>query len=262
MANPTLHLSEIAEKVREISGTVVSTSTLCRLLASHGFTRKKIQHVALQRRVDFRAKFMATVSLFRRDMFVWVDETGSDVKDMLRQYGYALCGERAVSRKLLVRGQRVSSVAAICSEGLVALSTTSSTVNGDYFFDFVRGDLIPELLPFNGSNPRSIVIMDNCSIHHVQEVTELFASTGILLLFLPPYSPDLNPIELTFGYVKGYLKEHEDIMHIIPLNHIVISTGVLIVGLSRKMQKQGVRISPPVQDSQELSLYMCLYSYS
>ena len=63
--------------------------------------------------------------------------------------------------------------------------------------------------------------MDNCSIHHVQEVTELFASTGILLLFLPPYSPDLNPIELTFGYVKGYLKEHEDIMHIIPLNHIV-----------------------------------------
>ena len=44
---------------------------------------------------------MATVSLFRRDMFVWVDKMGSDVKDMLRQYGYALCGERAVSRKIL-----------------------------------------------------------------------------------------------------------------------------------------------------------------
>lgn len=67
MAYPTMHLSEIVEKVWEISGTAVSTPTLCRWLASHGFTRK-IQHVALQRRIDFRAKFMSTVSLFRKEM--------------------------------------------------------------------------------------------------------------------------------------------------------------------------------------------------
>ncbi len=84
MAYPELHLSE---KVDEISGTAVSISTLCRLLARHGFTHKKI---ALQRRVDFRASFMATASLFRKEMFVWVDETGSNLKDMLRLYGYAL----------------------------------------------------------------------------------------------------------------------------------------------------------------------------
>lgn len=220
-AYPSLHLSELAEVVENISGTRVSTSTLCRLLASHGFTYKKVQHVALQRRVDYRASFMATACVYKKEFFVWVDETGSNLKDMLRQYGYALCGERAVSKKLLVRGQRISTIAAICTEGLLAYQMISSSVNGENFYDFIRGDLIPELLPFDGCNPRSIVIMDNCSIHHIQEVADLFNNTGVLLFFLPPYSPDFNPIELTFSYIKSYLKDHEDIMHSIPLKHII-----------------------------------------
>ena len=221
MANPEMQLAEIRDKVEEISGTVVHVSTLCRLLAKHGFTRKKIQHVALQRRVDFRAEFIATASLFREDMFVWVDETGSKLKDMLRQYGYAIQGERATSHKLLVRGHTISTIAAICTEGVLAIDITASTVNGEHFYDFIRGYLIPQLLPFDGQNPRSVVVMDNCSIHHIQEVSELLNDTGIVLFYLPPYSPDLNPIELTFSYIKGYLKKHEDIMHIIPLQDIL-----------------------------------------
>jgi hypothetical protein len=70
--------------------------------------------------LDFRASFIATACLFKKELFVWVDETGSNLKDMLRQYGYALCVERAVSRKMLVRGQRISTIAAICTEGLLA----------------------------------------------------------------------------------------------------------------------------------------------
>ena len=66
----TLHLSELAEKVEEMTGTTVSLSTLCRLLSSHGLTRKKIQYVALQRRLDLRALFMAWIYVFNRNMFV------------------------------------------------------------------------------------------------------------------------------------------------------------------------------------------------
>ena len=77
---PTLQLSELVDKVKEISGTTTSTSTLCRLLAKHGFTRKKVQHVATQRRLDLRASFMANVYSFSREMFVYIDETGSKVK--------------------------------------------------------------------------------------------------------------------------------------------------------------------------------------
>ena len=62
----------------------------------------------------------------------------------------------------------------------------------------------------------SVVIMDNCSIHHVAEVKDLIEDGGILVLFLPPYSPDYNPIEELFSYLKYYLKEHEDLIQVIP----------------------------------------------
>ena len=103
-------------------------STICRLLAEHGFTRKKIHHVALQRRMELRAAFVVSVYMFSEDMFVWVDESGSDSKYQLRKYGYALCAERPVCRRLLVRGKRVSAIAAISTEGLVALELTDGSV--------------------------------------------------------------------------------------------------------------------------------------
>lgn len=79
------------------------------------------------------------------------------------------------------------------------------------FFDYVRGSLIPEMLPFDGENPKSIAVLDNCSIHHVRHVIQLFKDAGILVLFLPPYSPDFMPIEKTFSFVKYYLKDHDDL---------------------------------------------------
>ena len=110
----------------------MSTSTLCRLLASYGMTRKKVQHIALQRCLDLRASFVANVFTFSKEMFVWVDETGSKMKDMLRKYGYALRGERAVCPRLLVRGQRISAISAMSTEGIVANELTNDSVNGEW----------------------------------------------------------------------------------------------------------------------------------
>ena len=58
---------------------------------------------------------------------------------------------------------------------------------------------------FNGSNARSIVIIDNASIRHIDEVVQMVSSVGALLWFLPPYSPDLNPIEPVFSQVKSII---------------------------------------------------------
>ena len=151
MASPDVHLKEIIDKVHEITGVSVDLSTICRLLAQHGLTRKKLQHVALQRTMELRSSFMASVYTFPTEMFVWIDESGSDSKDQIRRYGYALQGERAVCRKLLVRGRRVSAIAALSSHGLIALELTDGSVNGDVFFDFVRGSLIPEMRPFDAT---------------------------------------------------------------------------------------------------------------
>jgi len=69
------------------------------------------------------------------------------------------------------------------------------------------------MLPFDGMSPRSIAALDNYSIHHVTEVVDMFKYSGIIVLYLPPYhSPDFNPIEEVFSYVKYYLRTHDDIL--------------------------------------------------
>ena len=212
--NPSLYLSEICQKVIDIIGIEVSVSTACRIIHRHGLTRKKVQQVALQRSVEFRGKFLAEVQLYNKEQLVWIDETGCDRRDQVRKFGYALKGERPVYHRLLHRGQRISAIAALASSGLVALDLTKGTVDGEKFMDFIRGSLIPEMLPFDGQNAKSIAILDNCSIHHVELAVDLFREAGILVLFLPPYSPDLNPAEEMFSYIKYYLKDHDEILQI------------------------------------------------
>ena len=82
-------------------------------------------------------------------------------------------------------------------------------MNGDEFLEFIERDLLPTLMPFNGQNPNSIVILDNCSVHHVSGVASMITQVGALVHFLPPYSPDLNPIEECFSKVKSLLKNYE-----------------------------------------------------
>jgi len=91
-----------------------------------------------------------------------------------------------VYTRTLARGKRFSAIAAICSEGLIDVELTYNSVDSDQFFDFIRGTLIPNTQPFDGSNTKSFVIMDNCSIHHVEPVKELLQDAGILLIFPPP----------------------------------------------------------------------------
>ena len=64
-------------------------------------------------------------------------------------------------------------------------------------------------MPYNGTNPHSVVIMDNCSIHHVPEVVKSIQDVGALVHILPPYSPDFAPIEETFSKIKQAMKSIE-----------------------------------------------------
>lgn len=219
---PTLYLDEVCRKVSDLTSLTVSPSCICRLFKRYGFTRKKVRPIALQRCDTLRGAFMAQCFLLSRDKFVWVDESGSDARDHIRKYGYAIRGITPVSHRLLARGQRVNAIAGLSSSGIVAFEVVKETVSGQTFFDFLRGQLIPQMMPFNGTNPHSIIIMDNCSVHHIHEVKDLLQQTGILALYLPPYSPDLNPIEEAFSYVKSYLRKHDNILQSgIPLTSVI-----------------------------------------
>ena len=160
--------------------------------------------------------------MFTADKFVWIDESGSDTRNYIRKFGYSVRGITPVSHRFFYRGKRTNAIAAISSTGLMALTLTHNTVNQDVFYDFVRGSLIPQMRPFDGISPATIAVIDNLSVHHVKEITDLFHQAGILLFFLSPYSPDLNPVEEAFSYVKYYLKRHDELLQSIPDATIII----------------------------------------
>ena len=89
--------------------------------------------------------------------------------------------------------------------GLLDVRLVKRTTDGDTFYSFVEKSLLPHLLPFDGSNPHSVVIMHNCFIHHIGEVVKMIEEVGAIVHFLPPYSPDFMPIELAFSKVKTSL---------------------------------------------------------
>ena len=210
--NPSIYLREVQRGMADTTGTVVSAATLCRTLKRLGFTRKKMKYVALQRCDIFRAEYQAEVSTYDSSMFVFVDESGCDRKDAMRKYGYSLRGFPAKSTKLLSKGKQFSAVGVMTTTALLDAYVVEGTVDGDVFYNFVQTTLLPQLMPFNGSNPNSIVILDNCSIHHLQDIVDLIYSVGALIIYLPPYSPDLMPIEECFNKVKLFLKEHEAVI--------------------------------------------------
>ena len=88
--NPSIYLHEVCQEVKECFDLMITPLTICKLLKRYGITRKKIRQVARQRCNALRGAFIAQTFLFKREMFVWVDET--DKRDQLRKYGYALRG--------------------------------------------------------------------------------------------------------------------------------------------------------------------------
>ena len=212
--NPSIYLNELCAKMFEVTGVVVSGPTVCRIMHNNGLTRKKLVKVALQRSTEYRAAFMANVLHYPGEFLVWVDETGTDRRDQLRHFGYAMRGEPAVQKQLLTRGTRFSATVAMSSDGVEGYELSEGTINSVRFVDFIRGSFIPIMRPY--PDKHSIVIMDNCCIHHVQQVRDMFSDFGVLLLFLPPYSPDLNPIEELFSYMKYCLKSHDTLIQALP----------------------------------------------
>ena len=207
--DPSMYLSEVCQKISTLAGLEVSPATICRVIHRNGFTRKKLQQTALQRSVEYRGQFFAEVQFYDVKQFVWMDETGSD--DRNRRFGYSLRGEAPVCHHLLHRGRRISAIAVMSTDGLITYDLVHESVNGERFMQFLQGKLVPEMLPYDGENPHSILVMDNCSIHHVQPVLDTLKQMGILVLFLPPYSPDMNPTEM-FSYIKYYLTDHDPIL--------------------------------------------------
>ena len=219
---PGIYLREIQAELMHMLLLDVNVSTICKFLHA-GFTYQKLCMVALQRDAFLRQKFVVDVSEYETEMLIFLDETGADRRNCIRRRGYSMRGIPLRKHSLLVRGERVSGIAIMSINGILDVSVNKGTTNGDVFHDFVQKFLLPLLQPFDGVNPHSVVIMDNCSIHHVNEVVKMIEEVGAIVQFLPPYSPDLNPIEEAFSKVKSEMKSFEQTMDINDIETITLA---------------------------------------
>ena len=129
---------------------------------------------------------------------VFVDETAARCC-MNRLYGWAICGQTPVIKRS-AHGKRLSIVGAIAMDGPRAHMTYTGSMNGDRMVEFVEEHLGPSL------QPGDIVVMDGLRVHRMVKVREAIESFGAKALILPPYSPELNPIEHAWSTFKARLR--------------------------------------------------------
>ncbi len=135
------------------------------------------------------------------DRCVFLDETGANTK-MARLYGWGPKSERVVSAVPHGHWQTTTFIGALRTTGLTAPLVIDGAMNGELFLAYVQQQLVPTL------TPGDIVVLDNISSHHRAGVHEAIEAAGCTLAYLPPYSPDLNPIEQLFSKLKSRLRQH------------------------------------------------------
>jgi transposase len=163
---------------------------------------KKVLKAAEQDRPDVaeaRTRWTLWQAGLDPDRLVFIDETWAKT-NMTRPRGRSLQGTRLVAKVPHGHWKTTTFLAGLRTCGLTAPLVIDGAVNGELFLAYVRQQLVPTL------GHGDIVIMDNLSSHKKAGVQEAIESVGAALIYLPPYSPDFNPIEQAFSKFKWLLK--------------------------------------------------------
>jgi transposase len=165
--------------------------------------QKKSLRAAEQDRADVaeaRVEWRAGQADMKLERLVFIDESGASTK-MTRLYGRCARGKRLVCAVPHGHWKTTTFVGALRHNGVTAPCVFDGPINGKTFLAWVEQFLVPTL------RPGDIVVMDNLSSHKVQGVRKAIEAVGATLRYLPPYSPDLNPIEQFFAKLKSLLRK-------------------------------------------------------
>ena len=159
-----------------------------------------LQSVTVPDVAQKRNEWIEKIEELDADKCVFIDESGVNI-DMTRHYGRAVGKERAVDKTPENTPTNTTILSSIRLNGETAYTTYTGGTTGDRFVDYLEKTLIPTL------NKGDIVIMDNLRSHHIKKVAEVLEKAEIKFLYLPPYSPDFNPIEKMWSKIKSILRK-------------------------------------------------------
>jgi transposase len=200
---PDMTLERMQRLLSEERGVRASLSTIWGLLdqAEQTFKKKSV-HASEQDRPDVvekrQAWFEGQLDLDPSKL-VFIDETWATT-NMAPRYDWSPRGERLRAGAPLGNRKKTTFVAGLRLTGMTAPMALDGSINGARFLDYVRRVLAPTL------TPGDMVIIDNLTSHKSDEVGEAIEAVGATVCFLPPYSPDFNPIEQAFAKLKQLLR--------------------------------------------------------
>ena len=160
--------------------------------------------MAQERNADLRDYYAYNISEFRSCQLVYVDESECDKRVGFRRTGWSPLGVTPVQVTRFHRDRRYQILPAYTQDGILLSRVFQGSTDGTMFEDFIE-QLLQHCNLF--PQPRSVIIMDNASFHHSERTKQMCQDAGVILVYLPPYSPDLNPIKEFFAELKAFINE-------------------------------------------------------
>ncbi|KAH9440786.1 hypothetical protein MJO28_005438 [Puccinia striiformis f. sp. tritici] len=202
---PGLFLDEIREQLYDSTGVLLSQPGIHRNLVERlSITLKKPETKHINKSLVAKYAWIERMEFYPAEFLVFTDESGFVDKDLLRAFGRSLRGTPAERFLVNSNAARLNLLPAISITGMVSLTTTFENFNARKFEHFLEYDLLPRMNRYPDIN--SVLVCDNATWHRGQRVPELCEAAGVQLMYLPPYCPELNPIELAFAAVKQQIR--------------------------------------------------------
>ena len=201
-----LTLEELRNRYAGVYGVLVSIGTMYNTLERLNITRKKKTFSDPKKSSPEvkikKEKYDEQLEIIEPEKRFYLDETGSCL-NMMPVYGRSEQGKRVYDKRPTNPGTRINTVAVLSEEGIKAQYNYTGSLNADFFITYLNTFVLPILT--NGQT----LILDNHPVHRAKSVQSFLKQNGIKFLYLPPYSPDLNPIEEAFSKFKQYIKKQK-----------------------------------------------------
>ena len=201
---PHAYLEKIRDWLLEEFNVSISVSSISRELKKMKWSRKVATKKAIEQSDPLRRVFQARVQThYTAEQIIAIDESACNERTSDRKYGWGPVGQSVELIYSIKRSERWSILPAMSVDGYLTHRIFQGAVTAAFMEDFLRHDVLPLCTP-----GYHVLLMDNASIHRSPEIVQLCKEFGLQLEYLPPYSPDYNPIEQSFKVLKSWMKRY------------------------------------------------------
>ena len=213
-SHPEFYLDEFAaalqQRLPRLKGAY-SEGAISRALRFEGYSWQKLQLKAAQRCDYERARFRHALRGVPARCLLFLDESSTDPDVFRRRRGWSRSGKAPIRFKFknFDVGHTLFGACNLRGFEMRCVKVEQGNIDRNHFVEYFRDIVVPCLGRFDLLEENSVVVLDNAPTHQTPELRRLAASVGAVLVFLAPYSPDANPIEEAFGWIKRWLQRHD-----------------------------------------------------